>query len=355
MNYPMGGSYGQNRQRRPQYPTRQTQPSYQYPQVPIGPNSAPPAPDNIYPGGDLGEGKDYDLRNQSAQDEMNAYLQGQLGGQSSYDSAFYGSQMAGYNEQLQAELANQGSYNNAFYGNQMANNQAGNTAQLDRYNSQLSGNNNIRVLAAGLATRGQISSAQGALRPSMDYYGDLMNGGARYQQALASESEGVNNQAKTLGQNANSQLSARGLGGNAFGAAALQMGGQFAAGGARGQLGTQLHNQGAAGYGDLSKTWADYAARPTQEGALSQLQQVQDPTFNGQINQSDYHGTTPQFNLQQSNYKTDLSGLQSIYDRYNKPVPWIQGQQNQSRYPMGGLLGGQNQNPYAPQKPYWTQ
>jgi len=212
----------------------------------------------------MGEQADYNMRNQFGGDLLSSYLNSGQSGMNAYNSAL-----------------------------------------MSGYNSTLASNNNIRGQAAGYATQGQIQSAQGALQPSMNYYSDLMNGGARYNEALASQSDAINSSARTQAGDLNTGLAARGLGGNAYAGQAIRQKGEFAAGGARGQLGTQLHNQGAAGYTDVSKAWADYAARPTQEGAMALMQTAQMPQF-------------------QQSWTPDQSYVNQLYGQYTKPPQWLQ-------------------------------
>lgn len=274
-------SYSQmsNRNPRQQPPPRYgNRPGLHYPTVPqIDPGGylAPPVTDP-YPGGLIGEQGDYNLRNTAGQDEMQAYLQ--------------------------SLLSDQNAYNSSYYGNQTARN----NAMLSNYLGGQQSNNSIRQTAAGLATGGQIQNAEHALQPGMDFYSDYMNGGQRYQSDLASQQQNITGNANAQADTLNSGLAARGLGGNAYAGLATRQQGQFAAAGARGALGAQLHMQGGQGYSDLSKQYADFAARPTQEGALSQLQNYSMPTAN-------------QMAITQSNYQPDTSGAYSIYSKYAAP------------------------------------
>lgn len=363
------------------YGGKQQKPRYKVKQNPIrtgGAIGSPTAPqpnqpglydpsDNpIYPGGATGVENDFDLRNSFAGDAFQGWMNSQIANWQQQNQSRtidyqnrYDANQAAWNANTNAQL---GAYNNQVTA-EMARWNAQNSANLSAYNTALQSNAGIRQTASGLATRAQMQDAERAMNPARGYaqrqmeQGDLTD--EQEAQIIAQNREAVGANTRAMAGDYSNALRSRGGSVDPTALAAMGMRGQFQAAGAAGRAYTDLaqsegeaRRSGLNTYSGISQAIAELRARATQEGALSQLQDVPDynpgsgpvipnaPTFEG----GPEVPNAPVYD----EYQFDQDDALAWYDRWRNATRGPDDAPNnttQRRNPGGGAVGG----------PVWNQ
>lgn len=196
-------------------------------------------------------------------------------------------------------------------------------ASLTGYQSRLNTNSALRNSAAGMATGAQIASAQGYLSPARDIARQWSEQGAWDQNTENNLISQRRMAAGNIGRQTTADIanSAAQRGGrmSPLAMAAMGLKTNFAQADAGGRAYQDIATaeaanrmQGLQQYGYLSGSMADYASRPTQENALSLLQDEDMPTFDTGPEVEDYR----EFDAY------DTTGLGDIYDDVRNREWW---------------------------------
>jgi hypothetical protein len=304
-----------------------------------------------YRGGGAGVQSDLGLRDRYAGAAADLYGQGQLNRQNAWNQNQNNYQNAANNLYGQGQLNNQNAWN------QNQNNYSGAAANMiaQAQGSYNNAYNNIGTMAAGMATSGQINRARADLMPTYQGYQNLYNNGMysgqQMSDILQDAYQQVGNSTRAMQGNANAMNASRGLGANAGMTMATGLAGQFAAAGARGQANAGLQREqaqskihGLDGMGNIGGQLADYAARPTQEGALAMRGQLK-----SDVDLSQLRGVRDEF---RSANQPDLSGLQGIRDSFRQsPDVDAKGLMDLYEQYRNATIGQQGANEFARERP----